>query len=170
MHGQAALRPREPSLVRLMPNGNGGATLIPRYSKLFGGTVYWLALFVMLSAQAARSQTVRERAEIAAVLAIEKLSAQAGVVTGEIFNRSLHTVRDVQVLIRNTWLWDEEFKPGKDDPGTSIYYTLPGEIPAGGRLPFTYSPSPPLPKSSGGRFETTVAIAGYTEVIPQTKQ
>jgi hypothetical protein len=46
---------------------------------------------------------------------------------------------------------------------------LPKEIPAGGRLPFTYSPSPPLPKAPGGRFETTVAIAGYVEVIPQTK-
>jgi len=26
-----------------------------------------------------------------------------------------------------------------------------------------------LPKASGGRFETTVAIAGYAEVISQTK-
>ena len=144
--------------------------MILRYSRLFGCTVICLALFAMLSAHAARSQTVRERTEIAAVLAIENLSVQEGVVAGEIFNRSRHTVRDVQVLIRNTWLWDEEFKPGKDDPGTSIYYTLPRDIPAGGRLPFTYSPSPPLPKASGGRFEITVAIAGYAEVIPQSKQ
>lgn len=124
----------------------------------------------MLSAHAAHSQTVRERGDIAAVLTIENLSVQEGLVAGEIFNRSAHTVRDVQVLIRNTWLWDEEFKPGKDDPGTSVYYTLPKEIPAGGRLPFTYSPSPPLPKAPGGRFQTTVAIAGYAEVIPQMKQ
>lgn len=124
----------------------------------------------MLSAHAAPAQTVRERGDIAAVLTIENLSVQEGLVAGEIFNRSAHTVRDVQVLIRNTWLWDEEFKPGKDDPGTSVYYTLPKEIPAGGRLPFTYSPSPPLPKAPGGRFQTTVAIAGYAEVIPQMKQ
>ena len=88
---------------------------------------------------------------------------------GEIHNRSAHVVREVQLFIRYTWLWDEEFKPGKEDPGTSTYYTLPKEIPAGGRLPFNYSPSPPLPKVSGGRFATTVAIAGYAEVIPQTK-
>jgi len=137
---------------------------------LIGCTVIWPVLFATLLAYSARSQTVRERAEIAAVLAIEKLSVQEGVVSGEIYNRSVRTVRDVQLFIRHTWLWDEEFKPGKDDPGTSIYLTLPKEIPAGGHLPFTYSPSPPLPKASGGRFETTVAIAGYAEVIPQTKQ
>jgi hypothetical protein len=140
-----------------------------KYSRLFDGALMWSALFATLLAHSAGSQTVRERAEIAAVLAIENLSVREGVVAGEISNRSPHTVRDVQLFIRYTWLWDEEFKPGKDDPGTSIYYTLPREIPAGGRLPFTYSPSPPLPKASGGRFETTVAIAGYAEVIPPTK-
>ncbi len=144
--------------------------MVRKYSRLFGGALIWSALFAVLFAHSARSQTVRERAEIAAILAIEKISVQEGVVSGEIYNRSVHTVGDVQVLIRNTWLWDEEFKPGKNDPGTSIYYTLPKDIPAGRRLPFTYSPTPPLPKASGGRFETTVAIAGYTEVVPQAKQ
>jgi hypothetical protein len=143
--------------------------MLLRHSRLFGCTVIWSALFATLLAYSAGAQTVRERAEIAAVLAIEKLSVQEGVVSGDIYNRTSHTIRDVQLFIRYTWLWDEEFKPGKDDPGTSIYYTLPREIPAGGRLPFTYSPSPPLPKASGGRFETTVAIAGYAEVIPPTK-
>jgi len=138
------------------------------YSKLFGGILMWSALFATLLAYPAGSQTVRERSEIASILAIEKLSVQDGVVAGEIHNRSPHMVRDVQLLIRYTWLWDEEFKPGKDDPGTSIYYALPKEIPPGGRLQFTYSPSPPLPKASAGRFETTVAVAGYSEVIPQT--
>ena len=143
--------------------------MVLKYSRLFSGSLMWSALFAALLAHSAGSQTVRERAEIAPFFAIEKLSVQEGVVSGEIYNRTSHTIRDVQLFIRYTWLWDEEFKPGKDDPGTSIYYTLPREIPAGGRLPFTYSPSPPLPKASGGRFETTVAIAGYAEVIPPTK-
>jgi hypothetical protein len=143
--------------------------MVLKYSRLFNGALMWSALFATLLAYSAGAQTVRERAEIAAVLTIEKLSVQDGVAAGEIHNRSPHMVRDVQLFIRYTWLWDEEFKPGKDDPGTSIYYTLPKEIPAGGRLPFSYSPSPPLPKASGGRFETTVAIAGYAEVIPPTK-
>ena len=143
--------------------------MVLKYSSLFNGALMWSALFATLLAYSAGAQTVRERAEIAPVLAIEKLSVQEGAVSGEIYNRTSHTIRDVQLFIRYTWFWDEEFKPGKDDPGTSIYYTLSKEIPASGRLPFNYSSSPPLPKASGGRFETTVAIAGYTEVIPQTK-
>jgi len=142
--------------------------MVLKYSRLFGGALMWSALFAAMLAHSAGSQTVRERAEIAPVLAIEKLSVQDRVVAGEILNRSPHIIREVQLFIRYTWLWDEEFKPGKDDPGTSIYYTLPKEIPPGGRLQFTYSPSPPFPKASGGRFETTVAIAGYAEVIPQS--
>ena len=51
----------------------------------------------------------------------------------------------------------------------SIYHALSSEIAPGGTLPFTFSPNPPLPKISGGRYETTVAIAGYTEVTPQAK-
>ena len=143
--------------------------MVPTNSRLFGCTLIWLALLGMLSAHSAGSQTVRDRAETASLLAIEKFSAREGTVAGEIHNRSPHAIREVQLFIRYTWLWDEEFKPGKDDPGTSIYYTLAGEIAAAGRLPFTYSPSPPLAKVSGGHFETTVAIAGYAEVIPQTK-
>ena len=144
--------------------------MLLQHSRLFGCTVIWSVLIATLLAHSAGSQTVRERAEIAPVLAIENLSVREGVVAGEIFNRSPHIIREVQLLIRNTWLWNEEFKPGNDDPGTSIYYNLPKEIPPGGRVPFNYSPSPPLPKASGGRFETTVAIAGYAEVIPQTKK
>ena len=143
--------------------------MVLKYSRLFNGALIWSVLFATQFAHSVGSQTVRERAEIAAILAIEKLSVQEGVVSGEIYNRTSHTIRDVQLFIRYTWLWDEEFKPGKDDPGMSIYYTLSQEIPAGGRLPFSYAPSPPLPKASGGRFETTVAIAGYTEIIPQSK-
>lgn len=88
---------------------------------------------------------------------------------GEIHNRSPYIVRDVVIFVRSTWFWDDEFKPGKEDPGRSAYHTLPKEIGPGERLPFTYSPSPPLAKASGGHFETTVAVAGFAEVIPQTR-
>jgi hypothetical protein len=109
------------------------------------------------------------REEIARIIALEKVNVANGLVSGEVFNRSSHTVRDVQLFIRYTWLWDNETKPGSADPGTSTYYVLAKEIPAGGRLPFTFKPSPPLPNVSGGRFETSVAIAGFTEVMPQSR-
>jgi hypothetical protein len=119
---------------------------------------------------ATASQILRTREDAARVIALEKLSVADGVVTGEVSNQSPRLLRDVKILIRYTWLWDDEHHPGKTDPGMSIYHMLSKEIAPGGRLPFTFSPTPPLPKVSGGRFETTVSIAGYSEVIPQTKK
>ncbi len=124
---------------------------------------------MLLLTVAAHAQMVRERQDIGRLLTLDKIRAADGVVSGEVVNRSSHAMRDVQLFIRYTWLWDNEMKPGKNDPGTSAYDTLSQEIPAGGRLPFTFKPSPPLAKMTGGRFETSVAISGFTEVIPQTR-
>lgn len=114
-----------------------------------------------------RSQKIRSDEETARILAIEKFASQDGQVTGEVRNKSSHAVRDVQLFIRYTWLWDDERHPGKIDPGTSTYYTLNETIQSGEKITFTYKPSPPLPKIAGGRFETSVKIAGFTEIIPQ---
>ncbi|HEX6769277.1 MAG TPA: hypothetical protein VF208_07985 [Candidatus Binatia bacterium] len=124
-----------------------------------------LALTVLSSV--ARSQTIRSAEETARILAIEKLAVQDGVVTGEVRNNSIHALRDVQLFIRYTWLWDDERHPGKIDPGTSAYYTLNETIQPGGKINFTFKPSPPLPRIAGGRFDTSVKIAGFSEIIPQ---
>lgn len=129
-----------------------------------GLALLFAAIFVSLP-HSALPQSVRGREDIARILTVEKVNITDGTVSGEVYNRSSNTVRDVQLFIRYTWLWANEMKPGKDDPGTSVYYTLPAEIPPGGRLPFTYKPSPPLSKMAGGHFETSVAIGGFTEVI-----
>ena len=45
-----------------------------------------------------------------------------------------------------------------------------GEIAPGGSLPFKFTPTPPLPKRTDGRFEApSVSIAGFTQVIPQSQ-
>lgn len=135
---------------------------------------YWacggvLALILASLPNIANSQQVRDRNEVSRLVALEKVSVSDGTVAGEVVNRAPHAVRDVQLFIRYTWLWDSEFKPGKDDPGRSTYHTLVQEIPSGGRSSFTYKPSPSLPKAEGGRFITTVEIAGLTEIIPQSR-
>src|ERR671925_2151 len=123
----------------------------------------------MLCPPAARSQMVRSPKEIRRVVLIEKLSVQDGAVSGEVHNVSSRTVRDVQLFIRHTWLWNNEYHPGKVDPGSSNFQTLQQEIPPGGTARFDFTPSPPLAKPAGGHFVTTVSIAGFTEVIPQTR-
>ena len=75
-------------------------------------------------------------------------------------------MRDVQLLIRYVWLWKNEFHPGEDDPGLSVYHTVEGELPPGKSKPITYQPSPPLPARADGYFEAIVSVAGFTEIIP----
>ena len=131
---------------------------------------YALLIFGLVTTattETGRSQALKSRAEIDRVAVVEKLNIQEGVVSGEVVNKSPNLLRNVQLFIRYTWLWDDERKPGKIDPSTSTLYALPKEIPSGGRLPFTFSPKPPLPKLAGGRFETSVSIAGYAELIPR---
>jgi hypothetical protein len=115
------------------------------------------------------AQNVASREDAARVLTVENLKVEDGGVSGVVHNRSSRLVRDVQLFIRYTWLWDNEMKPGKDDPGTSVYFPLAESIPPGGQAPFTYRPAAPLGKMAGGHYLTSVSIGGFTEVIPQTK-
>jgi hypothetical protein len=113
----------------------------------------------------ARAQTIRDREASARIVSVEKVSVTDGSLSGEVINHSKNALRDVQLLIRYIWLWDKETKPGTNDPSASAYYNLPGEIPPGGRAPFTFKPSQPLAKASGGHFETSASIAGFSEVF-----
>jgi len=129
----------------------------------------WLGSLVIALPNLAISQTVLTKQEASRVLVLSNVSAQEGVVSGEIRNNSSNTVRDVQLLIRYEWLWKNEFHPGKDDPGRSVYYDVAGEIPPGGTARFQYTPNPPLPKRTDGSFQISVSVAGFTEVIPQRR-
>jgi len=131
--------------------------------------VLFAGMVVLTTPHTAMSQRVASREEIAIILSVEKIAVVNGTVSGEIHNRGPYSVREVELLIRYTWLWDDERNPGKIDPGTSTYYTLTTEIRSGGNLPFTFTPSPPLAKVLGGRYEITVTVAGFAQVIPQTR-
>ena len=117
------------------------------------------------------AQTVFSQQQADSVLRIENVAAQPdGSVSGEIRNNSKNTVRDVQLFIRSTFLWKNEFHPGKESPSVASYPTISGEIAPGKSLPFKFMPSPPLPKRTDGRFERpSVSVAGFTQVIQPTK-
>jgi hypothetical protein len=129
-----------------------------------------LGLTLTLSPKPSFSQTVASHEQAGSVLTIDNVTVQDGTVTGQIRNQSKNTVRDVQLFIRYTWLWTNERHPGKDDPSAAFYPAMAGEIAPGGSMPFKFTPSPPLAKRSGGKFEApSVSIAAFTQVIPQSK-
>jgi hypothetical protein len=112
------------------------------------------------------SQTVLSQQQADSVLRIENVAAQPdGSVSGVIRNNSKNTVRDVQLFVRSTFLWKNEFHPGKESPSVASYPTISGEIAPGGSLPFKFTPTPPLPNRTDGRFERpSVSIAGFTQI------
>lgn len=90
--------------------------------------------------------------------------APDGLVRGELVNQSSELIRDVRLLVRYDWRWQDERNPGEDNPGRSTFVSVPGDLPALGTLPFEYRPSPSLPRRSDGSFAPSVEVAGYTEV------
>jgi hypothetical protein len=129
-----------------------------------------LGLILALWPKLSLSQTVLSQQQAGSVLTIENLAAKDGAVSGAIRNKSPNTVRDVQLFIRYTFLWKNEFRPGKESPSEVFYPTISGNIAPGESLPFNFTPSPALPKRSDGRFEApSVSVAGFTQVIQQKK-
>jgi hypothetical protein len=100
---------------------------------------------------------------------IRDISVTGDTVSGAVVNNSGNLVREVELLIRHSWLWRDEFHPGQGDPGQAVYYTLPDEIPPGGSAQFSYRPERPLPQRTDGRFMTTVDVVGFSQIIGATR-
>ncbi len=97
-------------------------------------------------------------------ITVRDVTVHGGDVSGVVVNASRTTVRDVELLIRHQWLWDDEFRPGTDDPSRASYVTLPVQLAPGEQAEFTYKAKSPLPERPDGRFQTSVAVAGLVEV------
>jgi hypothetical protein len=117
------------------------------------------------------SQTVFSQQQAASVLGIEKVAAEPdGTVTGEIRNNSKNRVRDVQLFIPIHFYGKMSFIRARTARVQLFTRRSPGRYLPGGSLPFKFTPSPPLPKRTDGRFEApSVSIAGFTEIIPQSR-
>lgn len=129
-----------------------------RWPRFVAGLV--LATAFALAAMA-RAETI---ASDASIVAVRDLKTNAAQVSGVLVNQSARLVREVRLVIRYAWLWNDERHPGYDNPGRAVNYTVPGDIPPGGSLPFAYRPDSPLPSRSDGHFQTSVDVVGYTEV------
>ena len=102
--------------------------------------------------------------EVGRIVTLRNVSIKNGEVSGEVVNNSSDTLRDVVSEIKYSCRWADEFHPGKDDPGRTVYYTAAKEIPPGGSARFEYKPSPPLPERRDGSFVIDVKVAGFERV------
>lgn len=127
--------------------------------------VLMTAFLVLLawSGSGARAATLRTAEEVAKVLEIRNVSFQNDEVSGVLVNKSRYTLREVQLQIRYSWRWKNEYKPLEDNAGDTVWIVVEKEIPAGGHASFEHKH--PLPSRGDGYYDTSVSIAGYTEVI-----
>jgi hypothetical protein len=114
--------------------------------------------------------SVLSASEVPHALALRNVEMRDNVMAGEIINHSPHRVRDVELLIRQIWHWNHEFRPGANAPGAADFYTISTEIPSGATERFTYSMPTPLPVRADGYFETVVTVAGFTEMKEEMQQ
>ncbi|GBD26884.1 hypothetical protein HRbin30_02226 [bacterium HR30] len=128
--------------------------------------VFAVALLVAAGVAVAWAQKgrVTNPQEIADVLTVRDVRVEGDTVRATLVNHAPRRLTDVRLLIRHSWLWNNERNPGSDNPGRTDTYTLPDEIPAGGTYSLVYKIVPPLPRRSDGRFVTTVEVIGFTEV------
>src|SRR6185436_17262734 len=134
----------------------------------------WAGLIVVLFAAigftsftaAGEDTTGSDRKDLQRVVEVRDVRAEPDRVSGVLVNLSSKPVRGVRLRIDRSWLWADEKHAGgaEESPGRTAVYTVPGEIPPGGKLPFTYRPDTPLPQRTDGRFETSVSVVGLEQV------
>jgi hypothetical protein len=88
-----------------------------------------------------------------------------GDVSGIVVNRSANPMRDLRLAIRYAWLWTDETRPGHDDLSRAESYTVPGEIPPGGSVRFSFRPSRPLERRPDGDYMATAEPVEFLEIV-----
>ena len=114
-----------------------------------------------MMAQAATAQLAEKADDL--VLKNVKIGKD-GEISGEVANTSKQTIREVELQILYSWRWQDEFHPGKDDPGRAVYVTIDREIAPGQSAPFNYKPSPPIATRKDGYFDISGKVVGFTRV------
>ncbi len=135
----------------------------PLFLTLIVGAV--LSVVTLIQSKPAIPATLLSVEKAAEIVTVRNVTIKDGAVSGELVNNSRRPLRDVQLLIRYAWQWKNEFRPKDDSPGDAVFYTVEKEIAPGGAVSFTYKPSSPLSSRPDGQFETTVSVAGFTEII-----
>ncbi len=134
------------------------ACLVP----LLGTTVVIISA-AMPAVSAAAEIVVASQQQAAQAVSVRDVRLQGDAVSGVLANESSTPVGDVGLLVRYTWVWDNERHPGGKNPGRAGLYTVTGPIPPGASVPFTYRVSEPLPQRSDGHFNPLVEVVSFTE-------
>ena len=93
---------------------------------------------------------------------VEGVTIHDGTISGRVVNKSSKPIEDVELLVRNIWLWNNEYHPGQDTYSMADYVPLDGTIEPGQSKDFTFDLR--LPKASRGHFDTKVLVGEFRTV------
>ena len=128
------------------------------------GLLYWTVGL----APSALAQELTTPRQLSHAVELQDVSAQPnGSISGKLANRTSYVIRDVKLMIDYAWIWRNDFKPGADSPGRTMYTTVQGDIAPHAESNFSFEPSPPLSSAGDGHFKPEVRIVGYTQMVPQ---
>ncbi len=100
-----------------------------------------------------------------AVVTVGAVTRRGDSVVGTLTNRGADEIHDLRLLIEIPFLWANEAKPGEESPGRSTVLTVEGPLAPHGTLAFEFSPNPPLPARSDGRFgNPQVRVMGFSSI------
>lgn len=116
------------------------------------------ALLGLFGSHAAAAE-VSSPTDVDRVVTVDSVHGELGHVTGIIRNRSSQPVLEVTLLIQQSYLWPNEFKPNGESPSRAVVRHIQGPIAPGQSLQF--EETLPLPEVSRGTFETQAMILGY---------
>ena len=122
-----------------------------------------LSIFILPVHESTATAAVVPSSEASQEIIIQDVTAKDRSVSGTVVNNASKTVRDVELLVRQEWLWNDERHPGTDSPGRTLPFTLRQDIAPHASASFTFQ-TPPLARRSDGRFVTTVEVTGFSEV------
>jgi hypothetical protein len=106
---------------------------------------------------------IRDKAD--QVIGLQNLAINESEVSGELVNHSQQPVFGVQLRVLYSWRWNNDFHPGKDDPGRTDYFSVDKEILPRQNVRFSYKPTPPLPQRNDGSFDISVKVVGFSKVF-----
>lgn len=116
------------------------------------------ALLCLFGSHVAASE-VAFPTDVDRVVTVDSVHGELGHITGVIRNRSSQPVLDVTLLIQQSYLWPNEFKPSGESPSRAVVRHIEGPIAPGQSLRF--EETIPVPEVSRGTFETQAMILGY---------
>ena len=98
-------------------------------------------------------------------VAIRKVEVKGNAISGEVTNKSPHPIRNIELLVQYHWLWNNEFKPGRESPGKAVFVALDKELRPGESATFSVPVDSPETRADG-YYMPEVTLAGFTEIIP----